>query len=541
MQRASRARPRASWLLSALVAGCGSDAGPADGAPNVLLVSIDTARFDDLTFADPERAPNLTALARRGTIFTQALSGTTWTLPSHVQMFTGQPPSLHRVESDDVTIDAGTPLLGELLKDAGYFTAGAFSGWYLTPEYGFGRGFWTYRNAMSNAAELERRFQEVVDGGAIPAVWATENEKVKRSHEDVTSERVTGLLREVLEQHDGAEPVFLFAHYFDPHYDYVPPGEWATKFDPDYRGTIDGKHYWVNPRIWDARANRRVVSDRDLQHLRALYRGEIGWTDQWIGELLAALERDGRLDDTLIVVTGDHGEEFFEHQNRGHRNSLFDEVLRVPLLVVPPASWGRTPPRTVDAQVELSDVLPTILDYVGLDAPESVFGRSLRPALEGEPFESRPVVSSLQLYGDDPARGTWNVWLLESLRLDGSKLLRRTHVDQSLARTVDTVALYDLTVDPGEQHPIAVGTPAQVRGNALVRSHWESLEAELERMRELRADLGAQAAEERVTDMAKLLSSELKGLGYVGEDESADRSPTRLIPWGTGVRPPQGL
>jgi len=527
--------------LLLLAAGCGSATAPDSLVPNVLLVSIDTARFDDLTFADAERAPNLCALAERGTIFRQAISGTTWTLPSHVQMFTGQPPSLHRVESDDVTIDAGTPLLTELLKDDGYFTAGVFSGWYLTAEFGFGRGFWTYQNAMSNADELERRFQAAAEGGSIPAAWASENEKAKKSHEDVTSERVTGLLADVLAEHDGPEPLFLFAHYFDPHYDYVPPGEWATKFDPDYRGTIDGRNYWVNPRIWDARNNRRVVNDRDLRHLRALYRGEIGWTDQWIGELLAALERDGRLADTLIVVTGDHGEEFFEHGNRGHRNSLFDEALRVPLLIVPPASWNDAAPASVDAQVELSDVMPTILDYAGVEVPDSVFGRSLRPAVEGVPLDSRPVVSSLQLYGDDPARGTWNVWLLESLRTDTTKLVRRTHIDPALRPKVDQVALYDLTADPGEQSPIAVGTPRQVAGNALVRSSWTTLEEELARMRELRDDLGAEPAGQRVTDMAKLLSSELKGLGYVGDDEHADRSPTRLVPWGVDVRPPQPL
>ena len=169
------------------------------------------------------------------------------------------------------------------------------------------------------------------------------------------------------------------------------------------------------------------------------------------------------------------------------------------------------------------------------------FGRSLRPAVEGQAFESRPVVSSLQLYGDDPSRGTWNVWLIESLRLDDTKLLRRTHVDQTLRRTVDTVALYDLSADPSEHSPIAVGTPAQVRGNALVRESWDLLETELGRMRSLRATLGNQPLSERTTDMAKLLSSELKGLGYIGEDEEGDRSPTGLIPWGLGVRPAQKL
>jgi arylsulfatase A-like enzyme len=141
------------WLAAGEAAWGGQSDRPS---MNILLISLDTVRADALTFRDPEVARHMTALAARGTVFTQAISGTSWTLPSHAQMFTGMPLALHGVDADDVRIDPLTPILPEYLKQAGYFTGGVFSVRYLWNDYGFGRGFDVYRSAVAES-DLERR------------------------------------------------------------------------------------------------------------------------------------------------------------------------------------------------------------------------------------------------------------------------------------------------------------------------------------------------------------------------------------------------
>jgi arylsulfatase A-like enzyme len=508
----------------ALLGGCG---GRPDG-PNVLLISLDSVRADDLTFLDPAIAPHMTELAKRGVVFTQAISGSSWTLPAHVQMLTGQPPSLHRVETDDIAIDPRTPLLQELLRRAGYFTAGFWTGWYLAGEYGFARGFVSYENAMTDGELVEGTVSKSLDQDTIAKVWQALSERDRKNHEDVNSPRVVELAREALARAEPDEPVFFFAHFFDPHYDYVPPGKWATVHDPDYQGSIDGRSYWVNQRVF--KDGKRAVNDRDLAHLRALYRGEIGWTDESVGALLALFAAAGRLQNTLVIITADHGEEFFEHENRGHKQSLYDEVLRVPLLVVPPGALAGEAPRAIDAQVELSDLMPTVLDFAGLEAPPTVYGRSLRPAVEGQPIESRPVVSSLQLY-DSKADGTWKVMLQETLRMPGRKLWRQTDVDQRLTPQLFHTALW-------EGDPLELAWVGAVGRNVeRFQPFWDLLEAELARMRAIQEASPRSLASERTTRMAELLASELKGLGYVGP-ESSDESVGLRVPWGLRVRPP---
>ena len=526
--------PPALLLPVLLAAGC-SPAAPAPG-PDVLLISLDAVRADDLSFRDPERTPNLTALAARGTVFTQAIAGTSWTLPSHAQIFTGQPPLLHGVQTDDAAIDPLTPTLPEILRQRGYLAFGLWTGWYLAGDYGFERGFVSYENAMTDGELGQSRLREALEGSRIPEAWSSIGQREKSSHEDVTSANVAERAGEIVAGLDPDDRLLLFAHFFDPHYDFVPPGEWARRFDPDYRGEIDGRDYWANPRVADPRTGQRVVGERDLQHLRALYRGEIGWTDEQIGALLEHLRRAGRLENTLIVVTSDHGEEFFEHGRRGHKQSLYDEVLRVPLLIVLPESMRRDPPTRVDAQVSLSDLLPTLLDLTGIETPESVWGRSLRPALEGQSIESRPLVASMSLY-DSRSDGSFFFELHECLRTPEHKLWRISRVDQSLRPELRFLVYFDLAADPLERRGMG-GDPAEWIANPSIRQAWDRLEEELAALRAHHAALEHSPDSERLTDMARLLGSELQGLGYVGDWDEGGESPARKLPWGLGMRPP---
>ncbi len=497
--------------------------------PNVLLISLDTTRADFLTFRDAETAEHMTRLAERGTVFTQAISGTSWTLPSHAQMFTGMAPPHHGTESSDTAIDPLMTTLPELLQQAGYYTAGAFTVRYLWGDYGFADGFDLYRSGM---------MREDLAGGGPGAHAPRGGERDARSwviesRDYVSSENVAALTRMALERAPADEPVFLFAHFFDPHNDWVPPAPWNTRFtDPDYDGFVDGRGVLDDPRIFETQARpHRRVDDAGLDHLRALYRGEIAYTDQAVGEILAALEQHRRLDDTLIVITADHGEEFFEHDLLTHRHHLFDEVIRVPLLVVLPASWGDEAVRQVDAQVTLSDILPTLVDLLGLELPPGVTGRSLRPAIEGRPFASRPELISLYVTKSRPDRRRQHMQTY-GLRTPEWKFTRSVIVREGEPTAVQG-ELYDLVRDPGEQHALID------QQHPALRSAWEALEEELDRARAAFEEQPRTPRAGRSTDLSQESILELKALGYVDEGQGIEASPRR--PWGLAPMDPVAL
>ncbi len=522
-----RALRRALLTCLSAAAPLGLAGSCSERAPSVVLVSLDSVRADALTFRDPAASPRLTELAREGTVFTQAISGSSWTLPAHAQLFTGSPPVLHGVQYDDVAIDPSTPTLPEILHAAGWFTAGFWTGWFVAGEYGFARGFDLYANAMTDGDLLEREYRRAVAAGDFDQARRILGGRDVLGHQDVTSGRVVERVREIVRRVDDDEPLFLFVHLFDPHYDYVPPAPWDTRFDPDYAGEMDGRDYYRDLRVFDPDATpRRRIGARDLEHVIALYRGEIGWTDAAVGEMLDELRSAGRFDDALIVVTSDHGDEFFEHGGRGHRHSLFDELLRVPLLVrLPAASAVPSRPATVEEQVSLSDVAPTILDALGLPVPRSMDGRSLVPALRGEGLSAIPVVSTLVLM---PAEGP--PVLFDALRTPETKLIRRLAVDREGRLRVKEVLCFDLGTDPGEQHP--ENDPQ----HPSVTSAMRTLDAELARLRTRFDALEHSPDEFRSTRIREVFEDELSDLGYT--DDTGSASPGFARPWGLGPHPP---
>jgi len=495
----------------------------------VLFVSLDSVRADDLTFTDPGAAPHMTRLAERGTRFEQAVSGTSWTLPAHAQMFTGNPPLVHGAQIDTVRIDPLHPTLPELLAARGYHTLGFWTGWYLAGEYGFARGFERYESAMTidPAANVALR-RALEQRGDSEAAIETLLEQVA-SHQDITSEQLVEQARAALAELDDRRPVFLFAHFFDPHYDYIPPPPYDRRFDPDYAGGIDGRGYWDNRAIFDAtKQPPRQISDRDLEHVRALYRGEIAWTDAAVGALLELFEQRRGLAHTLVVIAADHGEEFFEHGDRGHRNTLFDEVLRVPLLIAPPdlgpRASGAGAPRAVAGQVTLSDLLPTVVDYAGAALPEGIHGRSLRPWLEGGALPERAAVSSLLVRREQPGVES-QLWLTQALRTPREKYVRTLSFHGGGRTRLRSFVRYDLQRDPAEAAPQLDVTPDEFR------RLWDTFEDGLEPVRAAFAALPHSSAEERGTRARERFSADLGALGYAEGGAEGDGEPGAPEPW----------
>lgn len=403
-----------SIVAAALACVVGSERAAAETAAappvNVLLVSIDSLRRDYLgcygaRFPHAEGrspTPRLDRLAAEGVRLADAYAPSSWTLPSHVSLMTGLSPVVHGVETDLHAMDPGQPTLAGVLHAHGYQTAGVFSGPYLEPSWGFGAGFDRYTAAYgadvaAASRELGRSIDEIARawsaGDAATAeslLWQrrTRYERVRKlSHADVSSERVTAAgLAELDRLVAAKKPWLLFLHYFDVHYDYIPPAPFLTRFDPDYRGAMTGRDFLGNPAIgvpdpaltdgWIRRA-----SPRDAEHLMALCAGEVAWVDQHVERVLARLAQLGQEDRTLVVVVSDHGDEFFEHGGIGHRRNLFEELMRIPLLLRLP---GRLPAGgVVTGRVSLTDVYPTVLDLLDLPSPVPVTGRTMVPLVRG--------------------------------------------------------------------------------------------------------------------------------------------------------------
>jgi arylsulfatase A-like enzyme len=389
-------------LLAALLLfpGCGSQdrppqprastAVPVKGKrPDVVLVSIDSLRFDHVGcygYSKPT-TPVFDRLAAEGVRFQNAVSSTSWTLPAHASLFTGLYDATHGLVDNGLKLSDNLLTLAVVMKAAGYRTAGFFGGPYLLPSYGLSQGFDTYVGCMSSLEEdghdpLEERV-------------AAKGEAV-RSFRDVTGPRTVEKVTEWLGTLDD-RPFFLFLHLWDVHYDYIPPDEYARLFDPDYKGTLTGQHMMSNAAV------SPNMPKRDLEHLIALYDGEIRFTDDNLAKILAEIERRGRMQSSLVVVLSDHGEEFFEHGNKGHQKSLYEESVRIPLVFRWPGKLDRG--RVVKDQVRITDVMPTIAALAGAPIPAEIQGRDIAPLMRGESLPAEPALCELlvknrhKLYG----------------------------------------------------------------------------------------------------------------------------------------------
>jgi len=403
-----------------------------------VLVVIDTLRADHLGAYGYARdtSPRLDALAADATLFENAVSPSPWTLPAVASIMTALYPSIHGADTPsplgdarwlfDETfaptsaLDESRTTLAELLQAEGFATAGFVEGSFPAAVFGMGQGFDVYRD--NDTPGVRFNVENLLD-------WLDEEQP----------ERFFIYLHTV-EVHSPYQPVALqplFAErnpgapvaYYERALEEERARFAAIDFDPDYAGPIDGDFR----SIWSIAQAGGRSSRRDLEHLVALYDRGIAYTDYWMGQLIDGLEARGLYDETLFVVTSDHGDEFLEHGGVEHSRTYFEEMLRVPLIVRDPRE-GRG--EAVADQVGLVDILPTVLDSLGVDQDLTVQGRSLRPFLRGERL---------------PSRTEWG----EASQVPGLRALRTNrwkYVRQSdPAGAPSEEALYDLVADPGEQ------------------------------------------------------------------------------------------
>jgi arylsulfatase A-like enzyme len=347
--RAGSVRRARVLAFAALFAIVGAMAGCARShATNVVLITLDTTRADHLgCYGSPRPTPHLDSLAREGIRFAKAYCQVPTTPPSHATILTGLYPWRHGLMRIGDGLPAGVVTLPGLLAGRGYQCAAAVASSVLDRRFGLDRGFSEY--LMPEGEELAA---------------------------DVQTRRAGELLERI------REPFFLWLHYYDAHLDYVPPPAYRDGFGRD----ADAARYRGDPVAFrnevtaPAEESGRRPTDVEARLAEALYDGEIRFTDEQVGRLFGMLKEKRLWDRTVVVVTADHGESFRPEYPFDHGDRLFDEILRVPLLLrVPGGPVGVT----VGAAVELTDVAPTILDVLGVPIPSFMDGRSAVPLWRG--------------------------------------------------------------------------------------------------------------------------------------------------------------
>ncbi|MBI1850597.1 MAG: sulfatase [Planctomycetes bacterium] len=437
---------------------------------NVLLVSVDTLRADRLhCFGNPrETSPSIDTIARDGVIFrqTSAQKGQTW--PSLTSILTGQYPITHGVRKNGDTVEPSHKTIAEILSAQGYETGAFIANMTTAPNRGF-KTYFTWEDSVQEQT-----------------IWDRE---------------VTAAAVKWLRAMPRGQRFFGWVHMMDPHKPYHPPEPYDVAFDADYKGEFNGD----DDPLDDVTLGRREITPHDLEHVIALYDGQVLSTDRYVGRILKVLETTGLLENTLVVFVSDHGEELCDHQHYFyHTCSMFDGVTRIALAMRLPAALPKG--KVVDAQVEEIDIVPTILEIMDLPVPRDVQGESLLPLVTGR-GERKNQYAYIE-YVERPEEGR-----ILAIRDGHWKFIHNPSEVMPKNPPFDPrgpggfryekCELYDLTVDPHEQHNLCGEKPELVAELKAKLMAWY---------------LPLRKNEGKAGRMSALSREKLKGLGYIGDE-----------------------
>ncbi len=446
------------------------DSDPPDGAPvpasgttdplpsprpNVILYLIDTLRADHLGAYGYGRptSPNIDRFAADAVLFENARAQSSWTRPAVASLLTGLRPRAHGVNRRRDALSSSFDTLPELLARQGYDTAAFVTNGNAGPDFGLDQGFDHFRYLRESGETAER-------------------------HQ--LSDSLNQWLFRWLEDRDpNGGPFFLFAHATDPHAPYTPREPFRRRFAPDVDPEI-GRLANVQALI----SGRREATADTREDLIDLYDGEIAFNDHHFGQLLDRLKELGLYESSLILLLSDHGEEFLEHGWWEHGVTLYGEQLDVPMILKLPAN--RDAGKRIAATVSQVDVLPAILDLLGLDPPAAVAAGGLLDAAERDPS---PSFAYLALQDRLIRSVTWNSWKL---------ILDDSHYPRG-----QPVQLYQAGRDPGETAELAADRPFERELLAQMLRRWEV---------DLARGLGATGEQAEIPDE---LRRQLEALGYL--------------------------
>jgi arylsulfatase A-like enzyme len=424
---------------------------------NVLVYLIDTLRADHLKAFNRDsrvRTPGLDMLVGSGAaVFTSAHTQENWTKPSVATLLSSLFPWEHKATTTEAVVPSSVQMLPEVLRERGFYTGAFIANGYVSDKFGFKQGWDTYRNYIREGRYSRAEF----------------------------------LAADVLEWLDKRpeKPFFLYVHAIDPHVPYKPTAEFLSVYDPEpYKGVVNFQG--DNELLEKIKIGGIRLNARDKVHLEALYDSEISYHDLHFRSILQALEKRKLSEDTMIVVVADHGEEFWDHGSVGHGHSVYEELLRIPMVVHVPGLLKE--PTSIDASAGLVDVMPTVLEALGEPLPEGLSGKSLLGELLGKERDAPRVVVSGFMDG-------WRTAVIDRLKL--------------IQRTERRVMVHDLASDPGEQTDVMSARPITTRylrgqlGLALAAS--QPLQS-----------AGKKPHKGQTTTIDAETEAQLRALGYVG-------------------------
>jgi choline-sulfatase len=424
---------------------------------NVLVMLIDTLRSDKLKNYNPQtrvRTPGLMRFLENAVTMHDARGQECWTKPSVATLLSSLYPWQHNAFSDDSKVPESVELLPEYFGARGFRTAAFIANGYVSDKFGFGQGWDDYRNY------------------------------IREGRRSIAQEVAADVL-EWLDERPKRQPFFLYVHTIDPHVPYRPPPSFLAMYDPaPYSGPVDFRHSATL--LENIKIGKLTINDRDKLRLQALYDGEISYHDVHFAAIFDGLAKRGLSDETLVVITADHGEEFWDHGSVGHGHSVYDELVHVPLMLrIPGVTEGNA---VLRGDVGLVDVAPTILDALGLPIPETMSGRSFLPEMLGE-GQSAPRATVSQFMSGVRAVTVGRVKLIQ--------------------RGLESASLYDLAKDPGETRDLSKSQPIALRYARAMLGITNAENTEL--------PAGRRRAHKRErTKIDAQTEAQLRALGYVG-------------------------
>lgn len=439
-------------------------ARPRTDAPavprNIVVILIDTVRADMFApFAPSNNAktPRFDELARSSLVFQHAYNNENWTKPSVATLLSGLYPVTHDTKKDSSALPAEVALLPEQLKSNGFATAAFIANGYISDKFGFRRGWDSFKNYIRENKPSEA---EYVYGDAI--AWVKE-------HKD--------------------ERFFLYLQTIDPHVVYQVDRPYTSLYYPsDYNGPV-GQRLTGQMQV-DISKGKVKATENDYKWIEALYKGEVSYHDEHMGKFFDELAALGLMEDTLIVITNDHGEELNEHGRLGHGHSLYEELLRNPLVFHYPKAIA---PGVITEVVESVDVTPTLLDLLGLPPIPDIDGESLIPLIRGLPVR-RPYYAISEFLD-----------LKRSIRVGQYKMMRSAG---------DWLELYDLDADPREQNNLANERPIARRLCDIYFAEAAAMPRKVQRQQDAGARRKLEASK---ADVDPELRKQLEALGYFGD------------------------
>ena len=373
---------------------------------NVILITIDTLRADHLSCYGYNRktSPNMDKIARSGVLFLNTVASSSFTPPSMATIFTSRYPSSHGVKhgvfkKDKVfnqeVLSGSIQTLAKVLKENGYATYGFHTNPHLSKDFGFAQGFDTFKQfTFDDAMNLNIKILGDID-------------KIR-----------------------SAGKYFLWVHYFDPHWPYLKREPWLSEYSSFTPGERDEPGY-IDPPEKFSKANNLQNNSKLLSYIVARYDSEINYVDGYVKELLNFFKPDSN---TLVVIASDHGEEFFEHNCFTHGQQLYEESIKVPLIIYAPSKFPAN--IKIKQQVGIIDIMPTILDILKIKSRQRLSGESLLPLISGNKKEERVLYSELARLGKD----------FVSAKLKNWKYIYDVNTNME--------ELYDLSSDAGEKKNI---------------------------------------------------------------------------------------